>query len=85
MEVFFTYTYDEIVTSFKKQNITGLIGGTGEMKELAKILEDDEDIRYATIAKHNNKNHLITTTNYRIIFLKKVFLKLNLLKSLSIK
>lgn len=75
MEVFFTYTYDEIVTSFKKQNITGLIGGTGEMKELAKILEDDENIRYATIAKHNNKNHLITTTNYRIIFLKKGIFK----------
>lgn len=69
-----TYTFEEIKDRFKECGVK-IIGGSSEVKELTHILNPDEQINYATIAKLEKKNYLITNTDKRIIFIKSGLLK----------
>ncbi|RIJ65499.1 PH domain-containing protein [Rummeliibacillus sp. POC4] len=68
-------TYDDVSKRFKECKVTGLLGMKQEMKELAKLLYPNEIINYAICGPINKLNYLITSTDKRLIFIHRGFLK----------
>lgn len=66
-----SYTLDEIKEQMENAGISDLWGTKREVKELPKILNDNEIIKYGCSGFNNNNTVLCLCTNQRVIFLDK--------------
>lgn len=66
-----SYTLDEIKTQMEDAGISDLWGTKREVKELPKILNDDEVIKYGCSGLNNSNTVLCLCTNHRVLFLDK--------------
>lgn len=61
--------YYEILEKLKELEMYDTFGTKKELKELPKILEKDEDIKYLVSGMWEGKTYVIVATNSRVIFL----------------
>ena len=66
-----SYTLDEIKIQMENAGISDLWGTKREVKELPKILNDNEIIKYGCSGFNNNNTVLCLCTNQRVLFLDK--------------
>ena len=66
-----SYTLDEIKIQMENAGISDLWGTKREVKELPKILNDNEIIKYGCSGFNNNNTLLCLCTNQRVLFLDK--------------
>ncbi|PWT29928.1 hypothetical protein DKZ27_09290 [Limosilactobacillus reuteri] len=66
-----SYTLDEIKVQMENAGISDLWGTKREVKELPKILNDNEIIKYGCSGFNDNNTVLCLCTNQRILFLDK--------------
>ncbi|TSB48175.1 PH domain-containing protein [Alkalicoccobacillus porphyridii] len=65
------HTHESIKKRFEEVGVTGKYGTKKEIKELPKILTNDEIVNYATSGFLGSSTWLVVSTNKRVIFLDK--------------